>query len=349
MTAARFFDGTSSRAWPVTLVADGTTLHVVGEGIDRQVDGAALSFSPATAYGPARLVLADGALCEIGDREAATTLFAALGHRPAATDRLVSNTWRVLGVTAAFVLVMAGLYRWGVPWMADRIVDRAPQRWDDALGEQILRTLDERHVFKPSALSQDEQDRIIDRFLALKRPAGSPDVSIVFRKLGSPNALALPGRIVVVTDEIVDVAEGDEDALATVLAHELGHVAHRDALRQIARSTISSAIAAWYIGDVSSTAAVVAGGIGTLQYSRDAEHEADLYAVRTMRASGASTTGAAQLFRRLEAWEPPKKKGRKEDDERSTAPRVRFPEYLSTHPNTDDRIRLFEADDPAKP
>ena len=370
MTPCRYFDGVSSRARSATIERDGTGVRILGDEVDRRVAGNALRIAPASDRGPARIAFADGGLCEIADRDGADALFAALGHRLAATDRFVSRTWQVLAVTAAFVVVVAALYRWGIPWASDRIVDRAPPSWDQALGEQILETLDQRHLFRPTAVSQAEQDRIVRRFAALRLPPDAPTVRILFRQLGAPNALALPGGIVVVTDEIVRIANSDDDALATVLAHEVGHVAHRDALRQLARSTIASGLAAWYFGDVSNAAAIAAGSLGSLSYSRDAEHEADLYAVRTMRANGVSMAGAGRLFRRLLAWTPsPRERqdatppgdpthrdaakdhageGTKDRTRSGEAPagrrRLRFPEYLSTHPDTDGRIRLFESE-----
>lgn len=329
----------------------GADLHVLGDTIDRRVDATALSFSPSTDRGPARIVFADGALCEFDDRAAAAALFTQLGHRPAATDRLVSNTRRVVLVTLAFIAVMAAIWQWGIPLVSDLIVDRAPQRWNDAMGDGILQTLDERHFFRPTALPAARRDRVLERFRALKPLPGAPDVQIVFRKLGSPNALALPGGTIVVSDELVALSRGDDDALATVLAHEVGHEAHRDALRQLVRSSITSALAAWYFGDVSSTVAVAAGSIGTLTYSRDAEHQADLFALQTMRANGVSTRPAAELFRQLESWQPPPRRRPAEevlkDDGRPSAgkpARLRIPEYLSTHPDTGGRIELFEHD-----
>ncbi len=44
------------------------------------------------------------------------------------------------------------------------------------------------------------------------------------------NAFALPGGIVIVTDQLMQLAEHDDEILA-VLAHEIGHVKHRHVLR----------------------------------------------------------------------------------------------------------------------
>jgi predicted Zn-dependent protease len=118
-----------------------------------------------------------------------------------------------------------------------------------------------------------------------------------------------------------------------------------------------SLVAAWYLGDVSNAAAAVAGGMGTLSYSREAEHRADLYAVDTMKANHLSTKNAAALFRRLQAWEPPATEAGKSADPKTAGRpdrkpgglRFAVPEYLSTHPDTDSRIALFEADGATDP
>lgn len=383
MTPCRYFDGASSRPWPASVGMEAAALRIVGEHVDRRIDAQAfaheLAFAPATDRGPARLTLADGALCEIDDRTAADSLFAALGYRRPHADRLASKTSHAVLITGAFIAVMAALYVWGVPLAADFAVRWAPRRWDHALGDQVMRAFDERHIFRPTTLSQERRDRLVQRFDALRLPApgssseqsSSPpsssaslpvphaDLRLAFRRLGAPNAFALPGNRIVVTDEIVALAGDDDDALLTVLAHEVGHVEHRDAMRQLARSTLTSVIAAWYFGDVSNAAAAIAGGIGTLQYSRDAEHRADLYALRTMQSNDIETRSAADLFRRLETWRPPARapSPKTSDDvakkdsidarmrERAEQMRkqIRVPEYLSTHPATDDRVRLFES------
>lgn len=354
MTRCRYFDGTSSRAWPASATVDGPVLRIDGGAVHRSVPRTALSLTPAGAGGPARIAFADGGLCEVHDRSAAEALFAELGYRPAAAERLVARTWQVVMVTIAFAAVMVAAYRWGVPWVADRVVDRTPRSWDEALGGKVLRTLDQQRFFRPTTLPLARRDRIAQRFSALHLPQDDPSVQLFFRHLGAPNAFALPGGLIVVTDEIVELAGEDDDAIATVLAHEIGHVAHRDAVRLLARSTLSSAIAAWYIGDVSTVAAVAASGFGNLRYTRDAERDADRYALQVMRASHISTKGAAALFRRLSAWEPPKKDragagtGATKDGPASSR-RIDLPEYLSTHPATEDRVRLFERDEPDPP
>jgi len=137
-------------------------------------------------------------------------------------------------------------------------------------------------------------------------------------------------------DELVKLDPGSGAALQTVLGHELGHVVYRHSLRAVVRTTLYSALAAWYIGDVSAFVASAAAGFTALSYSRAAEDEADHYALRLMQRNNIPTKDAATLFERLA--DRPSRHGAGHGDEAATA---ELPEYLSTHPDIRSRIALF--------
>ena len=58
-----------------------------------------------------------------------------------------------------------------------------------------------------------------------------------------PNAFACPGGIILVSKGMI-MAARTEDELAAVLAHEIGHVSHRDGISSIQQARWSSALAA---------------------------------------------------------------------------------------------------------
>lgn len=333
----RWFDGLSSRPVPVVLRMDGDELHLRGEGVDRRVarrDVAVVRTGPGY-----RLDLSGAGACEIDAGPGADDLASRLGHRTSLADRLARTRVRVALVVAAFVLLMAALHTTILPWLADRIAAHAPRSWDVALGKGVLKNLDARRVLTPSLVPQVWRREIAARFATLRFPSDLPEIRVDYRQAAAPNAFALPDGTVLLTDELVDLADGDWNALAIVLAHEAGHVAHRHTMRAIARQVMSTALMSWYLGDFSNGIAVAASGLGRLRYSREDEREADDYALRAARASGLSTRGAATLFRKLES----EASARAVRKDRAQAP-LRIPEYLSTHPDTDDRIRLFERD-----
>ena len=123
--------------------------------------------------------------------------------------------------------------------------------------------------------------------------AGMPDgdkYKLEFRKLPGdlPNAFAIPGGPIVVSDGLVAALQ-DEDAFLAVVAHEIGHQVHRHVLRQVLQGSAVIVAATMLTGDVSSASGVVLAVPTFLlssRYSRDFEREADDYAFAALRERG---------------------------------------------------------------
>jgi Zn-dependent protease with chaperone function len=83
----------------------------------------------------------------------------------------------------------------------------------------------------------------------------------------------------VITDDLVKIAKSDDEIIA-VLAHEIGHVRGRHALRQLLQAAGISALAVAVLGDVSSFSAILGAAPALLhaKHSRDFEREADTFA-----------------------------------------------------------------------
>lgn len=145
-----------------------------------------------------------------------------------------------------------------------------------------------------------------------------------------PNAFALPNGDVVIFDQLIRLAEND-DEVAGVIAHELGHVAHRHGLRQLIQSSVVSFVVGIYLGDVSSVAASLGALVLESRYSREFEFEADAYAARTMVAAGRGTEPLAAMLERLE----------KSHDASGSAGAGWS--GLSSHPETAERIARLRA------
>ena len=132
-------------------------------------------------------------------------------------------------------------------------------------------------------------------------PAGAvPPWNLVFRasRIG-PNALALPGGTLVMTDELVALVDGNTDVLTAVLAHELGHLQHRHGLRMLVQVTLLGTLTSVLLGDFSTVLAGGAALVGQAHYSRNAEREADAAAVRVLRAARISPAAMVTLFDKM--------------------------------------------------
>lgn len=145
----------------------------------------------------------------------------------------------------------------------------------------------------------------------------------------TPNAFALPGGKIGVNSGLLDVAETD-DQLATVLAHEVGHVVARHPSEQMSQSAaIQTALGTAGLSEGAVGALVqMATGVGQLSFSRAAEAEADRIGLEYMARAGYNPEAAIGLWQNMQA---------------ATAGSGQPPEFLSTHPNPGNRIEAIQA------
>jgi Zn-dependent protease with chaperone function len=193
----------------------------------------------------------------------------------------------------------------------------------------------------PSQLATAEQHRIEAawRQAADALPPGQvPQWTLVFRKSRiGPNAFALPGGTIVMTDELVKLVDGDTQVLSAVLAHELGHVEHRDGLRMLVQATVLGGIGSLLLGDFSSVLAAAPVLLGQAHYSRQAEHRADVYSLRVLKAAHISPSAMVKLFDKLaeqRSHDKPKADEKPEESLLGIA--------FASHPTDAERIAFFK-------
>jgi beta-barrel assembly-enhancing protease len=125
------------------------------------------------------------------------------------------------------------------------------------------------------------------------------------------NGFSLPGGHIYVTTALLRLA--NENELASVLAHEVGHIVARHSLKTLKASQEYDDIAkqlgelTGVAGDVARDLGVALGqmiGAGFLTvHSRDEEREADFLGVRTMPRAGFDPQGMVTMFQKLERVE----------------------------------------------
>jgi len=143
------------------------------------------------------------------------------------------------------------------------------------------------------------------------------------------NAMAAPGTIVVFTG-ILPIAR-DEQGLAAILGHEIGHVVARHAAERYSYSKILIAMA--WLADAVGLPSGVGGIITTLlmelPHSRKQEYEADKIGLRLSAKACFDPTAAPEMFKRLAALE-------------KSAGGLNV-SFLNTHPASDERVRQLQA------
>lgn len=212
------------------------------------------------------------------------------------------------------------------------------------LGEQIM--LDIRR--DPDYLNDAPLLEYLNNFgngLVAARPEarGEAGFDFFFFAVRDPmlNAFALPGGFIAVHSALLLAAQSESE-LASVMSHEIGHVAQRHIARMLGQQRQDSLIplAAMVLAVLASRVSpeapmgAIMGGQGLalqrqLNFSREAEREADRVGFQILRDAGFDTTGMVAFF------------GRMQTASRSYTDSV--PAYLRSHPLTTERIADIEA------
>lgn len=344
MVSAHYYDGKSALQQEVTLRAMPGRLVLNGEGVARDEPLVALSISSKVGNTPRMVYFTDGAHCEIADHAGFESLLAELGVRPISMLSRMEASWmQALAAVVLFIAFWAAGYQWGLPWAAGVAALKVPYRIAHKIDTGFLDTFDGK-LLEPSKLSQARQDALKREFESLRLPDDLPPHTLLFRDSPAigPNAFALPGGTIVMTDQLVKLSRNDQELLA-VLGHEMGHVAGRHPLRNLLQGSVVALVMTWYLGDVSSLLAAPPTLLLQTHYSRGFESDADAFAVRLMRDNHIPPTRLADILEKLEAAHLKREQalhsGKAENDSGGT----HISDYFATHPATDERIRAIRA------
>jgi Zn-dependent protease with chaperone function len=337
---ANWFDGQQGLARPVEVSLCDGHLHFG----DRQLPLDRVQWPERLRHGRRLMVLQDGGVLSFPDAAAFDAWADATGHRPGLVERW-QLSWPLALMALVFVTTLfAAGWRWGLPWAGDELVQRIPLSAEQPIGEEFMAYVD-RQWMRPSQLSEAEQQAWRDRFARMLAGARAAGVEVPehwqlhFRRTTAvmgPNAFALVGGQMCVTDELIELLKDEPDAVLTILAHEAGHLQHRHGLRTVIRVGVVSAAAAIWLGDYSSFLNGLPVLLATNGYRRDHEREADAFARDVARHGGVDPARIAVFFERIR-----KKYGDQADSPLAIA--------FSSHPADNERIAFFKAEAPAAP
>ena len=145
------------------------------------------------------------------------------------------------------------------------------------------------------------------------------------------NAFIAPNGSIFFTKGLLSEIK-NEEVLTFVLAHELGHYAHRDHLKSISREIIVAFVTSiFYTGnrDINMTISNISD-LNALKYSRNQERNADKYANNVVYKLYGNNNSAIEFFKLLE--------------EKENIPE--YLQYFSTHPSPKQRIKYIKKNNP---
>lgn len=328
---ANYFDGISARH---TLVLVRVAEHA--KTISFDVNGIVVSFNLAEIDVQAKLGsakrlidLPNGGRLEAAD---ISELDAAMPSSSIVFWRGLHHLENHLGwvMVALVATVFAGwmFLQFGVPKLAEYVANATPPSMEAEIGEQTLQGLDSQFgYFSPSQTTAARKASVVAELNQLCLSLNSatlksatvknetvknatvknstvktcPQYRLEFRDGGviGANAFALPGGIMVVTDQLIELSKNDTEIVA-VLAHELGHVKQRHAFRQSLQGVLSGLILAAITGDVSSVASGLPAVLMQMKYSRQHETEADNFALSALQIACLPPRAFADILQRLQ-------------------------------------------------
>lgn len=158
----------------------------------------------------------------------------------------------------------------------------------------------------------------------LARNSGCSGIPFKFYVVQDPsiNAFATTGGYVYVHNGLIKAAD-NEDQLASVLAHEIGHICNDDLINKLRQTQLVQGAASLAGIDRSKLAAVGYQLAVGLPNSREAEFNADAKGLQYLRQAGYNPNAMPEFLRKL-------------------VNRSSTPTFLSTHPNPRERITVLE-------
>lgn len=211
---------------------------------------------------------------------------------------------------------------WALGLAVDYAVDHLPDGFEQRLAAEV-----------EVPIGQEDSERAVVAQILLQRLLEhAPDLQkrYNFTLTVSPdvgmNAMVFPGGRIVLGQALLDAAESKNE-LAMVLAHEIGHCAHRDHLRAIGRGLALGVMAVTLLGPDNAISDALVGGIGLAQarYSRGQESAADLYGLELLQATFGHVGGATAFFEKVQAQD------------------IRWAAWIGSHPLSAERIAQIEA------
>jgi len=343
---ATYYDGQSSTRHDVVLILQGELLIIEGEGfrLEHPLTSVKLEAPIGNLARPLRL--ADGGNCQLNDNAFISELEALLGSGfQNLVHRLENSLKYALLALVATLLLIVGFIQYGIPALAKVAAFALPIETESLIGGESMKLL-ERFYFEESQLPQARQLQLKDTFNSVVGdvdPTSHYTLLFRFSKQLGANALALPGNTIVVTDGLVDLIEDDRE-FATVMAHEIGHLQQRHALRQVLQSMGTGLVVVAITGDITSITSVAAAlptALVEAGFSRDMEREADDAAAIWLKRNGLPVSLFAGFLQRLEDNHIRKHPELKTDDQQGVG------DYFSTHPATQERIARLQAQEDA--
>lgn len=327
--SARYFKMPDDTGQDCEIALDGNRLHIYPKGENRQ---GMLIWNihklPACDYNgqELRLTYNPGTEWLVCEGEAAGMIYNIRNQpEPVVVQErrpLVSYTPFFVSLIVLVVLFLLAYFVL-LPWLGRKMVSFVPVQMEISMGEALSKQYTAQYE------TNDSLDIYLNQFLDEFNPVSNYPLQVQVLKSDELNAFALPGGRMFVYSGMLNKLESYEELVA-LLGHESSHVIQRHSLKTVLRQAATGLVISAVFGDASEISAWVlsrADDFKQLDYSRELETEADDEGYKIMVQNKVDPNGMLRLLKLLK---------------KESAEMPAMMKYLSTHPETDERIQNIE-------
>ena len=244
--------------------------------------------------------------------------------------REVSRRLRLIAYFLGGCVLVTATGSWMLGLMVRTVANRVSPEWERKFGEEEMAELGREMHFV------NDSNRVA-RLAALAAPlievlpADRRDVKFYIVDETDPNAFALPGGHVVVTEGLLEMVDRPEQLLG-VLAHEMAHVTQRHYVREAASAAGPYVVFKVFLRSDNGMVHLLTEGSGLLVmqgFSKEYETEADEVGWDYLVAAKIDPRGMIETFQKFRAYE-------------SGLRGLKLPEAFQSHPALDKRIAVLE-------
>lgn len=218
-----------------------------------------------------------------------------------------------LTITLVFIYLLLGL-------LVNVLAPYIPKTLEAQMGKSIL-----------AKWSVQEEDETINRYQAILEKIAGRDVASTYTirviEMEAINAFAVPGDHIVFSSGFVDAIE-DEETIAFVLGHELGHFENRDHIKGYGRTMVLYALVSLISGDDSSSSMIISDILSKTEtkFSQKDELNADAFGVELVYNAYGNYDGGVKFFEELS----------------SEYEQGELASYFDSHPHPEKRIEAIK-------
>lgn len=304
---------------------------------DRAVIASALltdiNVDPPLGSAPRKLTWPDGSVFEANDYDGIAQLIGNV--RGSVLHRYEAFKPRLFAVVAVCLGAIWVLWRYGLDILASVAIAFTPPIMIEQIDKGSMQTIDFA-MAEPSRLTEGQKDYVegIYHRLVASLPEDEQQkhsFDLLFRDMPGmgPNAFALPGGTMVITDAFV-YQFPQPDVIAGVLGHEIGHVVEQHGLKRLYRTLSLYLLISFLAGDTGPILEdiVLEGNLLlSLSHSRTQETAADEFGLTLADAAGFDPAGLRLFFEELH-----EEYGHNEPAQ-----------WMSTHPSSAERVKEIDA------